>query len=241
MGTTALDWLFPPTCVSCHAPGYELCGECRQKIKPVTGRLCLVCGVPHLTSANCHLCQENPPAFDKLRSWAVYDGVIRDMIHALKYKNRLSIALPLGQYLANFFESLNWEVDIVVPMAISPRRKRARGYNQSTAIARVFHRITGIPLRIEALGRIKHSRSQVGLSMTERLENVDAVFWASTKKNTGQRVLLIDDVCTSGATMRSAAAALKKAGAVKVYGLTVARAGFYREQQLALVDDLPTV
>ena len=239
MGSTALDWLFPPTCVGCHKPGYELCSECRETIKPAAGLLCPVCGVPHLTHEKCRLCKENPPAFDALRSWAVYEGVIKEMIHALKYKNRLSIALPLGQYLANFFETLKWEVDMVVPMAISPKRQRRRGYNQAAAIARTFHRITEIPIRMNALGRIKHTQSQVGLGIAERIVNVDAVFWASTQKNIGKRVLVIDDVCTSSATMRSAAAALKKAGALKVYGLTVARAGFYRERQFTLVDDLP--
>jgi ComF family protein len=241
LGWTALDWLFPPSCVSCQAPGFELCPDCRKQIKPVTGRLCPTCGVPHLTYGNCHFCQEKPPAFDAMRSWAIYEGVIKDMIHALKYKNRLSIALPLGQYLANFFETLHWEIDLIVPVAISPKRQRARGYNQSTAIARVFQRHTGLPLKTNALGRIKHTRSQVGLGVEERLQNVEAVFWASTSRIKGKRILVIDDVCTSSATMRSCAASLKSAGAIKVYGLTVARAGFYHQQQFTLVDDLPAM
>lgn len=241
LGWTALDWLFPPSCVSCHAPGFELCSDCRKQINPVVGRLCPICGIPHLAEGNCQFCQDKPPAFDAIRSWAIYEGVIKDMIHALKYKNRLSIALPLGQYLANFFETLSWEVDLVVPMAISPRRERIRGYNQSTAIARIFQRHTGLRLKTNALGRIKHTRSQVGLNLDERMQNVDAVFWASAHRIKGKRVLVIDDVCTSGATMRACAAALKQAGAIQVYGLTVARAGFYRQQQFALVDDLPAV
>ena len=241
MGGTALDWLFPPACVGCKRPGFELCPECRQEIKLVEGRLCPTCGIPHLDYANCQLCKQNPPAFDALRSWAVYEGVARQMIHALKYGHRLSVALPLGQYLANYFATLNWEVDMIVPVPISSRRQRERGYNQATAIARVFKRHTKLPLKVNALGRIKHTYSQVKVStVKERMKNVQDVFWASPSKVKGKRILVIDDVCTSSATMRSCAAALKKVGAIKVYGLTVARAGFYHQQeQLTLVDSLP--
>lgn len=240
LGGTALDWLFPPSCVSCKAPGYELCPECRAKIKLVEGRLCPTCGVPHLNYANCHLCQQKPPDFTALRSWAIYEGVIQQMIHALKYKHRLSIALPLGQYLANFFDTLGWPIDLIVSVPISPRRQRARGYSQATAIARVFQRHTAIPFNANALGRVKHTPSQVGLTIKARMENVQDVFWAMPSKVKGKRVLVIDDVCTSSATMRSCAAALQQAGAGEVYGLTVARVGFYREtDELLLVDDLP--
>ena len=240
LGGTALDWLFPPLCVSCKAPGYELCPDCRVKVKLVEGRLCPTCGVPHLDYANCHLCQQNPPAFTALRSWAIYEGVTVAMVHALKYKHRLSIALPLGQYLANYFERLHWQIDLVVPVPISAARQRERGYNQAAAIARVFQRNTGLKFSGNALGRLRQTPSQVGLSLKERMSNVQDAFWASTSKVKGKRVLVIDDVCTSSATMRACAAALKKAGAAEVYGLTVARAGFYRQhEELTLVDDLP--
>lgn len=241
MGGTALDWLFPPACVGCKRPGFELCPACRQEIKLVEGRLCPTCGIPHLDYADCQLCKQDPPAFDGLRSWAIYEGVTQQMIHALKYGHRLSMALPLGQHLANFYETLNWEVDMIVPVPLSSRRQQERGYSQATAIARVFKRHTRIPLKINAMGRLKHTSSQVSLSsVKERMENVKDVFWASPSKVKGKRVLVIDDVCTSSATMRSCASALKKAGASEVYGLTVARAGFYHQQEeLTLVDSLP--
>ena len=170
MGGTALDWLFPPVCVGCKRPGFELCPDCRQEIKLVEGRLCPTCGIPHLDYADCHFCKESPPAFDGLRSWAIYEGVTRQMIHALKYQRRLSMALPLGQYLVNFFQTLDWEVDMIVPVPNSPQRQRERGYNQATAIARTFQRLTKLPLKTNALGRLKHTPSQVGLTVQERMQ-----------------------------------------------------------------------
>jgi ComF family protein len=207
----------------------------------VEGRLCPTCGVPHLDAGQCHFCQEDPPAFDGLRSWAIYEGVIRKMIHALKYQHRLTMALPLGQYLANFYATLHWDIDLIVPVPISSHRQRQRGYSQATAIGRVFQRHTALPLKVSALGRLKDSASQVQMhTVKERMQNVADVFWSSPSKVRGKRVLVIDDVCTSSATMRACAGALKKAGAIKVYGLTVARAGFYQQQeQFVLVDDLP--
>ena len=236
-----LDWLFPPSCVNCQAPGVELCETCKEKINTLTGRLCPVCGIPQRTYAECGLCQQTPPAFETLRSWAVYDGVVKAMVHALKYHGRLSMALPLGQYLADYYTTLNWEVDLIVPVPISPRRQRQRGYNQAAAIARSFQRIAAIPIKINALGRLKHTISQVGLNVKDRFENVNGAFWSDPKHVKEKRILVIDDVCTSSATMRACAEALKKAGASKVYGLTVARAGYYQEQQITLVDDLPAV
>ena len=239
IGWAALDWLFPPSCVSCKKEGVDFCDECKASIKLIEGSVCPLCGVPRKGEGLCVFCRNSPPAFDGVRSWAVYAGGLRVVIHGLKYYNRLSLSLPLGEMLAGLFAQQEWQIDLVTAVPLSGRRRRERGYNQSLMIARAFQRLTGLPLREQALLRLRHTSSQVGLTLAQRLENAAGAFGAERALCKEKTVLVIDDVCTSGATLRACAQALKEAGAVRVYGLTVARAGFMREGQLTLSDDLP--
>lgn len=240
IGWAALDWLFPPSCVSCQKEGVDFCDECKASIKLIEGSVCPLCGIPRKGQGLCVFCRQSPPPFDGVRSWAVYEGTLRVVIHGLKYHNRLSLSLPLGEMLADLFAQQDWQIDLVTAVPFSAARRRERGYNQSMMIARAFQRLTRLPLRERALLRLRHTSSQVGLvTMAQRIANAAGAFGAERALCEGKTVLVIDDVCTSSATLRACAQALKDAGAMKVYGLTVARAGFIREGQMALADDLP--
>jgi competence protein ComFC len=241
VGWAALDWVFPPNCVSCQKAGVDFCDECKASLTIIEQSVCPLCGIPHQGPGLCVFCRQSPPAFDGVRSWALYEGALRKAIRGLKYYSRLSLSLPLGEMVAGLFVQQDWQVDLVTAVPVSAKRLRERGYNQSLMIARAFHRLTNIPLKERALLRLRHTASQVGLTLEQRIVNATGAFAGQRAVCADKTVLVIDDVCTSSATLRACAQALKDAGALKVYGLTAARAGFMREGQLALADDLPDV
>ena len=225
----AIDWLFPPECVGCGKPGTQWCDDCRSGLHRVQAMACPVCGTPSQQSALCADCRREPPAFDWVRSWAEYDDGMRRVIHSLKYGNNVSLAQPLGQALAQLYAHSPWTADAVTVVPMSRERRRARGYNQAALIARAFCRQTGLPFQSALLKRIRQTASQVGKSRSERMQNVQSAFSASPRWADGKTILVIDDVYTTGATLRSCAHALKAAGALAVIGLTAARAGLAQD------------
>jgi ComF family protein len=130
----------------------------------------------------------------------------------------------LSTHLVSFMKSLNWSVDLVIPVPLSHKRYKERGYNQIALVAHPFSIQMGIMYSTRILIRKKHTLSQVGLSAIERKKNVEGAFWADANLLTGKSVLLMDDVATTGSTLSAAASALVEAGASRVYALTLARA-----------------
>lgn len=232
MRWTALDWLFPPECAGCGKPGTQWCEECRSSLHLVQQMVCPLCGTPSLQGVLCADCRREPPDFHWVRSWAEYDDSLKRVIHSLKYRNNVLLAQPLGQALAELYSHSPFAADTVTVVPISRERKRTRGYNQAALIARAFCRQTGLPFQPLLLKRIRQTASQVGKSRSERMQNVQSAFSASPRWASGKTILVIDDVYTTGATLRSCAHALKTAGALAVIGLTAARAGLAQ-------DDLP--
>lgn len=156
-------------------------------------------------------------------------GVLRQAVHALKYEQRTDVAVPLGLLLAARWADAGHTVDGIIPVPLGPRRLIERGYNQAELIARE----TALELDVEivpALLRVRETRPQVGLTREERLRNVEGAFQASSEA-AGGCWLLVDDVCTTGATLGACAAALKAAGARQVYAVTLTHAA----------DDVPVV
>lgn len=187
-------------------------------------RICIRCGNPLQYDQRCERCREDPPEFEQLRSWAQFEGPVRNALHRLKYKNDIGLGQALADPLTQYFQQLNWHVDLVVPVPLGKDRKRDRGYNQVALLALPLTLNCDLAYAPDALSRNRETISQVGLSVHERVENVSGAFAADTSKVTGKRVLVLDDVCTTGATIRSCAVALKQAGAAAVYGLSLARA-----------------
>jgi competence protein ComFC len=219
-----IDWLYPPSCAGCGCSGSRWCSICQSNTAQIGQQVCEQCGEPNNAAGICLLCQHSPPAFTAVRSWAIYGGVVRQALHALKYRQNIALGDTLSVPLLHLYNELNWQIDIIVPVPLSNKRKRSRGYNQSALLARPLSLAAGIPYRANALQRVRDTVSQVGLSGKERSINVRGAFAAQSKFVRGKTILVIDDITTTGATIQNCAAALLEAGAVNVYGLTVARA-----------------
>ncbi len=218
-----VDWIFPPSCPGCGIEGELICEACESKIQRLVGRLCKFCGQAVRGSDICGACRGNEHAFENYRGFGVYGGVLRDAILRLKYQNDIGIAQVLAHYLETLVRSTDWDYQIVVPIPLSAKKLQERGYNQASRLAKPLAVFLEKPFRPYALTRIRETSSQVGLDMRSRLENVNDAFRADPKQVKGLSILLVDDVYTTGATLQSAAAELKIAGARQVFALTLAK------------------
>lgn len=221
---SGLDWIFPPVCAGCGRPGSRWCADCQAAVIPPAEPLCPRCGLPLAQPGLCPTCVANPPSFDLLRSWLIFEGPIRKALHRLKYRRDLGLGDALAEGLDGCLRQLGWTADLVVPMPLGRRRMRERGYNQVGLVARPLALARGWRYAPAALRRARETASQVGLSAEERRLNVRGAFRASERLVRGRQVLLLDDVATTGATLTEAARALRDAGAAGVNCLTIARA-----------------
>lgn len=227
-----LDALFPPRCVGCGASGALLCASCLAGVSAPTPPLCPLCGrslAPGGSDTICSICAAGyrPTALAGLRVAADHDGATRTAMLAFKYRGRKRLAEPLGDLLAA--ELRRWELapDLIAAIPPHVRRRRERGYNQADLLARRAATRLGVPYLRDALIWRRETPPQVGLSAAERRANVRDAFALAHPRLTaalaGKRIVLIDDVTTTGSTLDAAAAALVTAGPVAVYGLAVAR------------------
>jgi len=227
---TAIDWIYPPVCGGCGKPGLRWCHECQQQITVLEeDAVCQSCGRPLPKTGTCQECRSMPPLYCALRSWGMYAGPLRNAIHRLKYKNDLGLGEALGYHLIQVYEKTQWHTDLIVPVPLSPQRLRERGYNQASLLARPVALYLKIPFSTQALKRVRHTNTQVGLKAFDRVQNVRNAFKASSTFVANKIVLVVDDVATTGSTLQECARALLEAGAKSVYGLTLARATFADE------------
>jgi len=219
-----LDLLFPPRCVGCREKGTLLCAKCRDEFELVEPPLCPHCGRPRPNGRLCPLCQRDPLQIDGVRAVAYFDGTLREAIHHFKYYNRQALAVPLGQLMGDYWERSPLPAEIIVPVPLHPDRLRERGYNQATLLARELGKSIGLPVAEISLARVRATRPQVELRAQERKENVRDAFRCSNAELKGKRILLIDDVCTTGATLEACSIALRQVGARSIWAFTLARA-----------------
>ncbi len=218
-----LDLLFPPRCGSCGRGGAWLCSACLAQVEWLTPPLCSLCGEPLTSGQRCLRWRHHPVLLDGLRSAAWYVGPLRNAIHRLKYRGQRVLAEPLGAILLQGWRREPPPAELLVPVPLHSRRTRERGYNQATLLAQQLGRATGLPVDALSLQRIRHTRSQVDLSAGERLANVEGAFACRGQAFRGRAVCLIDDICTTGATLQASAVALREAGAATVWAFTLAR------------------
>jgi ComF family protein len=219
-----LDLLFPPRCVGCRAVGEWLCPRCRAQIEFIQPPICPRCGRPTRHPHLCAVCRRAPLSLDGIRAVAYFEGVLREAIHCFKYENLQALASPLGQFLVEYLIHHSLSAEVVVPVPLHPKRLVERGYNQSALLARQLAQQVHLPLVENSLQRVKETAPQVGLNAQERRENVRHAFRCVDERLKGRRVLLIDDVCTTGATLEACGIALREQAVRSVWGLLLARA-----------------
>lgn len=218
-----LDLLFPPRCVGCGRKGSWLCAQCVDAIELIQPPICPLCGRHMTENRLCSLCLQDPPPIDGIRSVAYFEGIMRQAIHRFKYNNLQALAIPLGELMSDYWQKTPLPADVIVPVPLHPNRLRERGFNQATLLARESGRRIGLLVVVGSLIRARETPPQVGLSAQERKENVKEAFRCLDDRLAGKRVLLIDDVCTTGATLTACSTALRQASVHSVWALTLAR------------------
>ena len=159
-----------------------------------------------------------------MRSWAVFDSPVQNGLHAMKYRGNIAFGESLAAHLADYVRSLQWDIHAVVPVPLSKKRLQQRRYNQVALVAQPLTYALGWEYAPQALWKARETRTQVGLNISQRRENVDRAYQANPAIVQGKSVLLMDDVATTGSTVSSSTRALLDAGAQDVYVLTIARA-----------------
>lgn len=233
---TALDLVYPRSCSGCgralDLDDSHVCWDCKADIEIVVHPFCSVCGDPlegRIDSAyTCYRCNEEPPHFDRARSAARFRGSLPRLVHQLKYGSAFWLEDDLADLLhaccQTHFEP--GAADFVTCVPLFHVRRRERGYNQAALLARGLAQRLNLPFQPKVMKRLRDTRSQTHLTAPERASNVRLAFSVTRPSVVlGRRVLLVDDVMTTGATVNECARALKSAGAAGVLVVTLARGG----------------
>lgn len=216
------DVIFPVRCLGCGRRGSWLCDRCQRLAPRLPTDHCAICGRPSAGPVFCPACQLATPEIDSLWCAFRFDGAVRRAIHLLKYRGARHLAKPLALELLPAVDRLARPA-VIVPIPLHPRRLAERGYNQSALIARALGHASGLPVREDVLRRVRDAAPQVSRSGAERWQNVRDAFASTHGVSNGTSVVLIDDVATTGSTLRAAGAALKAAGVARVDAITLAR------------------
>lgn len=241
LGRVVLDQLYPPGCAGCGAPlqnGDGLCATCFAGLKPITAPLCPVLGLPFANDpgpqARSVEALADPPPFDRARAAVSYGEVAGRLVSRMKYGDRPELARFCARLMAGAGREFWDKGPLLVPVPLHASRQRARRYNQSLLLAQALARITGLDVDPYLVRRHRRTRQQVGLSGDGRQRNVQGAFSAhpdALVRLKGRPVVLIDDVYTTGATVKAVTRALKRGGAEHVDVLVFAR--------VVIGDDLP--
>jgi ComF family protein len=228
----AVDVGLPQLCASCREPvGSDgLCPACWSKLSFIAPPYCERLGIPFAYDPGPGVLSmeaiADPPTYRRARAAVRFDDVARALVHALKYGDRLDLAPMMGRWMATAGRPLTAEADVIIPVPLHWRRYWARRFNQSALLAEAIAKASQVPLILGALKRVKATPQQVGLSQSARALNVQGAFRVSPSGKAavaGRRLILVDDVLTTGATVDACARALLRAGAAEVNVLTFAR------------------
>ncbi len=219
----ALDLLFPPRCAGCDRVDSVWCSRCHAKLiaEPII--------VPRKAVTDTFI----------VASTGLHDGILQQAVQGLKYEQVRLLSGELGRRLAAALQSLDWDIDVIVPVPLGEVRLKERGYNQAQLIAEALAAERAVPCLPQALRRRRETRSQVGLNAQQRGENMSDAFEADATQVQDRRILIIDDVLTTGSTLNACAQAAAAAGAFSTWGLTVTAARIAPDNnRLSLVSQL---
>jgi ComF family protein len=232
-GARVFDWLLPPLCLACRNPvgsHHALCPACWKDVAFITAPVCERLGTPLAfdlgPGALSPAAIADPPAFDRARAAFRFDAVGRALVHALKYGDRLEVAVALSAWMARSGRELLADADALVPVPLHWTRLVSRRFNQAAELTRHLSARTGIANEPLLLKRVRRTRHQVGLTRAQRLENVTGAFRIAEDRRgwvRGKRLVLVDDVLTTGATIEACCRVLRRAGALRIDVLTAAR------------------
>ena len=233
LGRGLVQFALPPSCLACGVPVADdgsLCATCWADLRLIERPFCERLAVPFpFDMGEGALSPEaiaDPPPFDRLRAVAVFDHVARQLVHSLKYHDRLDLSRWMAGWMARAGRDVLAEAGVIVPVPLHRLRLWVRKFNQAAALGGALARAADKPFAPMALQRVRSTRRQVGLKPEERAENVKGAFRVPDGRRAevaGRRVLLVDDVYTTGATAKAAARALLRAGAAGVDVLAFAR------------------
>ena len=217
----ALDLVFPPQCAICRRQGAMLCATCVAGLPVADGDRCDRCWIASRASP-CGDCRTSLLAFDSARSAFVFDGNAREAVHRFKYQGLHALAEPMAALMLAHADLT--DIDLIVPVPLHRRRERARGYNQAALLAKSLAAHAGVRSDVGAAKRVRATAPLAkATGRAERLEIVRDAFRAAPERVEGRRVMLVDDVITTGATLDACASALLAAGARGVRCVTWAR------------------
>lgn len=231
-----LDFFFPQPCAYCEAKrisgGPYLCGMCQDAIQFISSSYCYLCGIPANLSYEdskekflCGSCRIKPPVFDKGRSLGIHQGVLRKLIHELKYGMRLGVMKEIESLLEIYFSNRRLENFYITPIPLHVKKLEEREFDQAFLIGQKIAKILDLAFLPEVLERGVETQPQASLNKTDRLKNVRGAFRSlNEEKIRGRDILLVDDVFTTGATLNEGAKTLKRAKANRVYVFSLARA-----------------
>lgn len=221
-----LDILFPHCCIQCHAGGSSFCDSCRAKLSYFVPPVCPGCGDPQVAQRLCLHCRYEPLKLSGLRAFSDYVEPLRSIIHEFKYRGHPHLGDALGMLLAETYRRHHMTTDLIIPVPLHVERLKQRGYNQAQLLADSCARQLHIPTSTSLLTRTRTTSTQVKLGVQERRSNLHGAFQyhhnATTQMLLNRKILVIDDVCTTGATIEACANLLFAAGAKEVWGLVLA-------------------
>ncbi len=232
------ELLFPPHCAVCEQLGEDaFCRRCLAQVERIAPPYCRRCGRPLLPTAGDHVlcgeCRLEPGELTGARAVGMHTGVLRRAVLRMKFNRRRALIEPLGRLLADRFAAEARQpvplelgnLRAILPVALHPRRRAWRGFDQAVLLSRGLARHSGLPAWEGVLERVKDTHQQVGLSVEQRRANLKGAFRVADRRRVvGGAFLLVDDVYTTGSTLQEAARAVLRAGALTVYGFTITRA-----------------
>lgn len=225
--------IYPPSCIGCTAAtgdAHGLCSSCWGQMPFIEAPYCERYGTPFTVDEGERLVSPraiaDPPVFARARAVARYDGLARDLVHRLKYEDRMDLTRAMARMMVRAGRDIVADADLIVPVPLHRARLWRRRFNQAAALSKIIATMSGRPGELLALKRVKSTRQQVGLTRAQRADNLQGAFKVASQDRpliAGRRVLLIDDVLTTGATANAASRALLRAGAAHVDVLVFAQ------------------